>query len=220
MKYQAVIFDLDGVITDTAKFHYLGWKKLADELGVTFNEEMNEDLKGVSRMGSLEYLLERGNVDMPEVEKLVVANKKNDFYIQMLEEQMDKSDILDGVVVLLKELRNSGVKTAIASASKNATFVLRKLGLLESFDYIVDAAAVEHPKPHPETFLAAAEGIGVLPGKCIAVEDAQVGVQAIKAAGMFAVGVGDTEILKEADLNISCMAEFQNILNEMNEVAV
>ena len=158
MNIKALIFDLDGVLTDTAKYHYLAWKKLADELGFYFDEDINELLKGVSRINSFEIILQKNNATdkfTPE-EKETLANKKNDYYKEMIE-QLTPDDILEGIIPFINEARQKGVKCAVASISKNAPRVLQLLKIEDMFDYIADAALVKKPKPDPEIFLTCAE---------------------------------------------------------------
>ena len=157
MSLKAIIFDLDGVLTDTAKYHYLAWKKLADELGLQFDESINESLKGVSRTNSFEIILEENNKsnNYTDKEKEILANKKNDYYKDMIE-QLTPNDILEGIVRFITEARNNGVKCAVASISKNAPRVLKLLNISNMFDYIADAALVKKPKPVPEILLTCA----------------------------------------------------------------
>ena len=203
---KAVIFDLDGVITDSAKFHYLAWKSLADEFGISFDEEYNEKLKGVSRMDSLDLILQKGNIMLPLEEKEVLADRKNGLYKEYIK-QITPKDVLPGIENFLQELKSEDIKMAIASASKNAFFIIKQLGMEDCFDYIVDAGKIERSKPFPDVFLAAAEAVGVLPKECIGVEDANSGIEAIKAAGMFAVGVGTESQMQNADIVLSTTAE-------------
>ncbi|WP_088008107.1 beta-phosphoglucomutase [Indiicoccus explosivorum] len=214
---EAIIYDLDGVITDTAEFHFLAWKKLADELGAPIDRQFNEQLKGVGRMDSLELILKRnpGLKGMPQEEKEQRAAEKNGYYLDLIS-QLTPSDILPGIEELLKANRASGVKIALGSASKNAAFVLDKLGLTHYFDYIVDAAKVKNGKPHPETFTTAADALGVPYAACIGIEDSAAGVEAINGAGMFSVGVGPAEHLPHADWRVDNteQLEFTEILKQ------
>lgn len=198
---KAFIFDLDGVITDSAEYHYLAWKALGEELAIPFDREFNETLKGVSRTESLERILRLGGRenDFSTEEKERLATKKNEHYVSLIE-NITPDDVLPGIEAFLSELKQAGYKIGMASASKNAFMVTRQLGLLDAFDYIVDAATVEQSKPHPEVFLKAATALGVEPTECIGVEDAVAGVEAIQAAGMFAVGIGDPTILTGANI--------------------
>ncbi|CUA79114.1 beta-phosphoglucomutase [Anoxybacillus suryakundensis] len=204
----AVIFDLDGVITDTAEYHFIAWKQLAEELGITFDRAFNEQLKGVSRMESLERILALGDQAdrCTMAEKEALAHKKNEHYKQLIA-RMTPDDLLPGMLDLLRELKRQNVKIGLASASKNAFTVIERLQIGAYFDTIVDAAKVKNSKPHPEIFLTAAKQLRVDPSTCIGVEDAQAGVAAIKAANMFAIGVGDKEALKEADYIVETTAD-------------
>jgi beta-phosphoglucomutase len=205
---KAFIFDLDGVITDTAEYHFLAWKALAEDLGITFTREDNEELKGVSRMDSLEKILEIGGraADFTAEEKNALADKKNDHYLKLIQD-ITPSDLLPAIKELITDIKAKGLKLGMASASKNAFTVMESLGMKSEFDIIVDAKTVVNGKPHPEVFLRAAEMLGVEPEACIGVEDAAAGVQAIKAAGMFAVAVGPKESFENADLVYSSTAE-------------
>jgi beta-phosphoglucomutase len=215
MKIEAVVFDLDGVITDTAAFHYRGWKRLADELGIPFDETINERLRGIDRMASFEVILERSPRLFSPAEKTMYANRKNDYYRQLLEE-ITPVDILPGVMDFLGELKRRNLKTALASASRNAPFVLQRLQLNRHFDFVADAAQVARGKPDPEMFLLAATRLGVAPAACIGVEDAAAGIQAIVGAGMFAVGVGRPETVQGAHLLLKDLTEYPRILALMD----
>jgi beta-phosphoglucomutase len=198
---EAVIFDLDGVITDTAHFHFLAWKQLAEELNIEIDEEFNEKLKGISRMDSLELILKKGNKenDFTLSEKEEMAARKNSHYRHLLKELTPK-DILPGIIDLVQNIKAEGLPTAIASVSKNAPTVLKALGMEGTFDYVVDAAKINNSKPDPEIFLTASEKLNVNPRNCIGIEDAAAGVEAIKGSQMFAVGVGAN--LAKADLRV------------------
>lgn len=200
-KIRAVIFDLDGVITDSARYHYLAWKELADELAIPFDEAYNEKLKGVSRMESLELILANGNAcgRYTDAEKEKMAEKKNDNYKELIR-QITPADILPGIQNFLDELKGEGIRTALASVSRNALFIIRQLELEPYFDYIADAAKVPNAKPFPDIFLAGMEAFGLGPEECIGVEDARTGIEAIHRAGMKAVGVGTPAEMEEADL--------------------
>ncbi|MBC2239317.1 beta-phosphoglucomutase [Listeria booriae] len=209
-KLEGIIFDLDGVITDTAEFHYLAWKKLADKFGIEIDRDFNETLKGVSRTGSLERILAYGgrSADFDAKEKAEMAEWKNDVYKEMIK-AIQPSDILPGIESFLKELKEAGIRTAIASASKNAEMILRLLGIRDQFDYVVDAAKITKSKPDPEVFLKALELLGLSADVCIGVEDAASGVDAIKDAKMRAVGIGSIDILGRADLVLASTADLQ-----------
>ena len=198
---KACIFDLDGVLVDSAKYHYLAWKALADKLGFVFTEKDNERLKGVSRMKSLEILLSVGNVSMTEQEKEVAAREKNELYRSFIS-KMTPDEILPGVETFLKELKSAGIKTAVGSASKNTSLIMERTGLEKYFDAVSDGTMVEKAKPDPAVFLKAAELLCVAPADCIVFEDAEAGVEAALNGGMKAVGVGDKNILHRANLVI------------------
>lgn len=208
MGIKAFIFDLDGVITDTAEYHYLAWKKTSDLLGIPFDKEFNENLKGVSRMASLEKILERANKqnELSEDEKLKLATDKNEFYKQLIQ-KVTKNDLLPGIEQLLKKLRRENIKIGLASASKNAMTVIKGLQVGDYFDFIADAAKCENSKPAPDIFIMAAEGLGVEPEYCVGIEDAEAGIEAINAAKMFSVGVGEAESMKNADIIVTSTAE-------------
>lgn len=199
MELKAIIFDLDGVICSTDEYHYQAWKTLADELSIYFDREINNRLRGVSRFDSLEIILERSERLYTPEEKQQLAAIKNSRYVELLQ-RLTPKDVLAGIPEFLAECRENGIKTALASASRNAPFIIHKLGLENAFDYIADAAAVARSKPAPDIFLAAAEGLGIKPEYCIGIEDAKAGIAAIHAAGMKAVGIGSADTLADADL--------------------
>lgn len=192
------IFDLDGVIVDTAKYHYLAWKRLAHELGFEFLEEHNERLKGVSRMTSLEILLEVGGLTFSQSEKEVMAARKNEWYLEYIY-KMTPEEILPGVVSFLVMLREKGIKIALGSASKNALLILERVKLQHYFDAVIDGNKALKAKPDPQVFLLAAEELGQSPVSCIVFEDAAAGVVAAKAAGMKCIGIGSPDVLGHAD---------------------
>ena len=195
---QACIFDLDGVIVDTAVYHYQAWKRLANELGFDFTEAQNERLKGISRMRSLELILEWGGIHKTAGEQQALATRKNEWYVEMIN-QMTPREILPGAKEFLEEVRSAGLKTALGSASKNSSAILERTGLLPLFDAIVDGNTVTASKPDPEVFLKGAAALGIAPDHCVVFEDAIAGIEAAKAAGMKAVGIGERETLKGAD---------------------
>ncbi|PEJ48699.1 beta-phosphoglucomutase [Bacillus sp. AFS002410] len=207
---EAIIFDLDGVITDTAEFHYLAWKKLGEDLGIPFDREFNETLKGVSRTDSLERILKLGNrqSDFSEAEKIELATKKNTHYVELIRNISEK-DLLPGIESFLIQIKKEGIKIAMASASKNALMVANALGITDYFDHIVDAATVTNSKPDPEVFLKAAQAVSANPENCIGVEDAAAGVDAINAANMYSVAIGDTTVLNHANLVLSSTEELE-----------
>lgn len=202
------IFDLDGVITDTAKFHYQAWKALADSLGISIDETFNETLKGISRMDSLDRILAHGHLEnaFTPAEKEALAQQKNDHYVQLLE-HLTTEDVLPGVVPLLQQAQARHIPCAVASASKNAPLILEKLGVRAYFATIVDPDSLSKGKPDPEIFLAAADSIGVLPQNAIGFEDAQSGIDGLKAAGIYAVGLSANQPLLGADMQVSEMTE-------------
>lgn len=203
---KACIFDLDGVIVDTAVYHYKAWKRLANELGFDFTEHQNEQLKGVSRTRSLELILGWGGVTKTEDEKEELATRKNNWYVGMIN-QMTPAEILPGAKEFLETCRNAGIKTALGSASKNSMTILNKVGIAGLFDAIVDGNHVTTPKPDPEVFLKGAEALGVPPAQCVVFEDAIAGVQAAKNGGMNAVGIGSPDVLTQADLVVGGLNE-------------
>ncbi|MDR0921837.1 MAG: beta-phosphoglucomutase [Lactobacillales bacterium] len=194
--FQGVCFDLDGVITDTAEYHYRAWKKLGEEIGISIDRAFNEQLKGVSREDSLHRILEHGKQvgKYNEEEFAELAKRKNENYVEMIQAVSPK-DVYPGILTLLRDLKANGIKIALASASKNGPFLLERMELTSYFDAIADPAKVAAGKPAPDIFLAAASGIGVASEKCIGIEDAQAGIQAIKAAKMLPIGVGKAEDL-------------------------
>lgn len=200
-KIEACIFDLDGVIVDTAKYHFIAWRALAEELGFEFTIGDNERLKGVSRMKSLDILLEIGGLEFSEIEKLAMAEKKNTLYVSYIE-KMTPEEILPGVRQFLHELRKEGIKIALGSASKNSPMILDRIQLSGMFDVVVDGNSITEAKPNPEVFLKGAERLGVSPEKCVVFEDAIAGIEAARNAGMYCVGIGEPETLGMADLVI------------------
>lgn len=207
-RFKAVIFDLDGVITDTAHYHYLAWKRLAEAQGVHFDEAFNEHLKGIDRMGSLALILAGSAASYSQEQKLALADAKNEHYKELIA-TMSAADLLPGAVDALDAVRGAGLKIGLASVSKNAFTVLEHLGIRDRFDYVVDAALIASGKPDPEIFLNAASALGVAPAACLGVEDAVAGVASIKAAGMFALGIGKPEVLTQADLVIAGLDRFR-----------
>ena len=205
---KACIFDLDGVIVDTAHYHFLAWKRLADELGIRFTVEDNERLKGVSRMQSMEILLGLGNVTLSQRDKENLANKKNTWFVDYVERMMPE-EIYPGVKALLQQLRKQGIKTGLASSSKNAKTVIQRLHIESYFDVVVDGTMVVHSKPDPEIFLLAASKLGVDSKDCVVFEDAAAGVEAALAAGMKCVGVGSPAQLGKAQRVIEKTGQFK-----------
>ena len=200
MSKKAFIFDLDGVIVDTAKYHFLAWQKLAQELGIEFTPEHNEDLKGVSRVRSLDIILALGNVQASQEDKNRCLIQKNEEYLSYLVD-MNESELLPGVINVLEFIKEKKQLIALGSASKNARPILEKTGILHFFDAIVDGNDVTNAKPDPEVFLRAAKLVKANNKNCIVFEDSVAGIQAANIANMISVGIGDAEILQEAKYN-------------------
>ena len=200
MTKKAFIFDLDGVIVDTAKYHYLAWKKIANELGIEFTHEHNELLKGVSRVRSLDIILGLGEVDASQAQKDQWLIQKNEDYLSYLVD-MDQSEILPGVMTVLEFLKANHQPIALGSASKNARPILEKTGILSYFDAIVDGNDVSNAKPDPEVFLQAAQKLGISNENSIVFEDSVAGIQAANIASMTSIGIGEASILNEAKFN-------------------
>ena len=201
MNLKACIFDLDGVIVDTAKFHFQSWKMLADKIGASFDHEINEQLKGVSRLTSLQTILNLNGIVVSDEEKEKLAIEKNDWFVDMVN-TMTREETLPGVVQFLDILDQNGIKTAVGSASKNAILALTKIDLIDRFDTIIDGSMVSEAKPNPEVFLKAASNINVAPENCVVFEDAIAGVEAALNGGMRCIGIGDSAILEKSDLVI------------------
>ncbi|MBC6999024.1 beta-phosphoglucomutase [Cytophaga sp. FL35] len=209
MGIKAFIFDLDGVIVDTAKYHYLAWKKLANELGFEFTLEQNELFKGVSRKRCLEILLDIGNVTATQDQFDTWMVEKNEDYLAYID-KMDSSEILPDVPRVLNYLKGKDIPMALGSASKNARAILEKVGLISYFDYLVDGTNVTKAKPDPEVFLIGANKLGVPPNACVVFEDALAGIQAANNAGMTSIGIGDESILSEARYNYIDFTQISN----------
>jgi beta-phosphoglucomutase len=206
MHTKACIFDLDGVIVDTAKYHFLAWKRLADELGINFTEKDNERLKGVSRMASLEIILELGNRHLPMPEKNELASVKNRWYVEFIS-RMTPDEILPGALEFITELKRNKIKIGLGSASRNTPIILERVGMLEVFEAVADGNIVKTAKPDPEVFLKAAEMLETEPALCVVFEDAVAGVEAALRAGMSCVGIGEREVLSKAHLVVKGLSE-------------
>ncbi|OBZ11956.1 beta-phosphoglucomutase [Bacillus sp. FJAT-27264] len=204
----ACLFDLDGVLVDTAKYHFIAWKELADDLGFPFTEQDNERLKGVSRAASLDILLEIGGLTMDENEKARLADKKNARYVEYIS-SMDSSEILPGALQFLMDCRQDGIKVALGSASKNAMTILNNTGLTPYFDAIIDGTHTSAAKPDPEVFLLGAKALGVAPVHCVVFEDAEAGIEAATRAGMTSVGIGSPSTLGAANMVIPSLQEMK-----------
>lgn len=209
------LFDLDGVITDSAEYHYQAWKKLAEKIGIQIDREFNEQLKGVDRMDSLDRILKYGNKenDFTAQEKIALAVEKNNDYLTLIE-SITPEDILPGIMELISQIKEHDLKMGLTSASKNAPFILERLGISQEFDIIVDPATLSKSKPDPEIFLKGAELLGLEPAECIGVEDAEAGIESIRRAGMFSVGVGDELSMRDADYRVENTAQldFEKIM--------
>jgi len=203
---KACLFDLDGVIVDTAVYHYKAWKQLANSLGFDFTEHQNEQLKGVSRVRSLELILGWGGVTKTAEEQEILATQKNTQYVEMIS-HMKPDEILPGAKQFVEACRRAGLKTALGSASKNSMMILEKIGMVDLFDAIIDGNKVSKAKPDPEVFLKGAEAVGVQPDECVVFEDAIAGIEAAIAGGMKSVGIGSPELLGRADLVVSGLSE-------------
>ncbi|OJF90299.1 beta-phosphoglucomutase [Alkalibacterium sp. 20] len=197
---KGLIFDLDGVITDTAEYHYLAWKSLAKKMGIEMDREFNEQLKGISRMESLDLILKHGNKenDYSEEEKIELATQKNEEYKESIK-QITPNDLLPGIEQLLKDAKEKGLGMALASASKNGPEIMKRLEIEDLFDGVVDPASLSAGKPDPEIFVKGAEMLGLDVSECVGLEDAEAGVEAINGAGMFSVGVGSKDAMHKAD---------------------
>lgn len=206
MKYQGIIFDLDGVICSTDEYHYHAWKMLADRLNIPFDREINNRLRGVSRMESLEIILEKSNCCYTEEEKLTFAEEKNQIYRELLG-SMSEKDLSAEVQQTLHFLRSKGLKLAIGSSSKNTPFILERIGLDGFFDAVADGNCIVHSKPHPEVFLKAADMIGLRPSACLVVEDAHAGVQAAAAGGFDCAAIGDAAGDKRAAYHLNAFSD-------------
>ncbi|MBN8826946.1 MULTISPECIES: beta-phosphoglucomutase [unclassified Spirosoma] len=199
MPIKAFLFDLDGVIVDTAIYHYQAWKRLANELGFDISEAFNESLKGVSRMESLDLILAHGGLTLPDEKKAELAAQKNTWYLELVS-RMTPGDILPGVASFFAQVRKAGLKTALGSVSKNAGMILDRIGMTDAFDAVIDGNKISKGKPDPEVFTKGAAELGFDPAECVVFEDAVAGVEAGKRGGMFVVGLGSPEILTQADL--------------------
>ena len=202
MNISAVIFDLDGVIVSTDEYHYQAWKQISDQENINFNREINEKLRGVSRMESLEIIINHSDKNYSENEKNLLAQRKNEIYCELLN-KLSPNEILPGVFNLLIGLKARDIKIAIGSSSKNTPFILEQFGLTSNFEAIADGNSIKNSKPDPEVFLLAAKMLGVQPEECAVIEDAQAGIDAVKAAGMKAVGIGSAANCLNADMKLN-----------------
>lgn len=203
---KACIFDLDGVIVDTAKYHYIAWKRLANELGFDITEEENEALKGISRMGTLEIMLNNAGLEFEEDKKIELTTRKNKWYQEYIS-TMTKEEVLPGVIEFLEELKSKGIKIALGSASKNAGFILDYVDMRSYFEIAIDGTKTTKSKPDPQVFLMGAEGLGVAPNEAIVFEDGKSGIEAALAGGFTTVGIGKPEVLTKAHYVVSGLHE-------------
>lgn len=212
MTIQAVIFDLDGVITDTAHLHFLAWKALGASLGVEVSLELNERLKGISRQESLEIILKETGIfdNFTDVERQALADRKNRAYVASLE-NLTPQDLLPGIGDCLKDLKKQGLKIGLASSSQNASLIIKKLGLEPYFEAMVDPRSLSKGKPDPEIYLKAAAALGLSPAKCAGVEDARAGIEAIRAAGMTAIALGQSLEQVPADYHLSSTRDLAKV---------
>ncbi len=201
MARTAFLFDLDGVLVDTAVFHYQAWRRMTRELGFDIDEVFNETLKGISRADSLERILTHGQITLTQQEKEDYATRKNEWYLELVN-QMTPADVLPGVEDFLKAAKSQNIKIALGSASKNAPVILEKTEILPYFDAVIDGNHVSRSKPDPEVFLKGAQALQVSHSECVVFEDAYAGIEAAKAAGMYAVGIGTIAVLHNADVVI------------------
>lgn len=197
-RFSAAIFDLDGVLADTAKAHFAAWAKIAGMLGIPFDEAANEALKGIDRQGSLELILARGGTRLPEAEKQRLAALKNDLYLEAVSSLGPDELLLPGALSVVEAIRRAGLRTAVASASRNAPMILSRAGLAGLFDYVADPSRIALPKPAPDIFLDCSSNLGAEPAACVAFEDSVAGIDAIRAAGMRAIGIGAASALPSA----------------------
>lgn len=211
MRYKAVIFDLDGVICHTDKYHYMAWKQVADEIGIYFDEAVNNRLRGVSRMESFEIILERYDGVMSGEDKIQYTTKKNEIYKELLK-NMSPADLSDEVKETLDVLRGKGLKLAIGSSSKNAKFILGQLGLGDYFDAVSDGNNITHSKPDPEVFIKAAGFLGKSAGDCLVVEDAKAGLEAAAAGGMECAAIGDAVSCGLATWNLEVFSDLKRVV--------
>lgn len=206
MEIKACLFDLDGVLVDTAVYHFKAWRKLANHLGFDFTEAQNEQLKGISRVESLNKILSWGNVEKTEDEKQQLATEKNEWYVAMIS-KMTPAEVLPGTVDFLTAIKKAGYKIALGSASKNSALILERTQIAHFFEEIVDGNLVSKSKPDPEVFFKGATLLEVQPSECVVFEDAVAGVEAAKRAGMKAIGIGSAEVLTQADLVVQNLGQ-------------
>lgn len=215
MKLKGIIFDLDGVIVSTDELHYIAWKRMADDEGIYFDRKINDRLRGVSRMQSLEIILERAAREYSSEEKTSLAEKKNGLYRELLN-TLTPRDRLNGVTETLDNLRKRGFLLAIGSSSRNTPLILEKIGYGDYFDAVSDGNNITHSKPHPEVFLKAAQFLGLEPSECLVVEDAEAGIDAARAGGFISVGIGPAAFCERATYGIKNITELVSITDFIN----
>ncbi len=208
MTLKAVIFDLDGVLADTAHCHFAAWRRLARSLGFELPESIHDQLKGIDRMQSLDLVLRHGGIDADAAARARLADEKNAYYRQSIAE-MTSDDLLPGAAAALAQVKAAGLPIALASTSRNAPDLIQSLGIAAMFDHVVDPAALARQKPAPDIFLAAASALNVTPNACLGVEDSEAGITAIKHAGMYALGIGDAAVLPQADRVLPSLTAFK-----------
>lgn len=212
MKYSGIVYDLDGVICSTDEFHYLAWKSIADDENIYFDREINNRLRGVSRMASLDIILEKATKDYSLNEKKVLCERKNEIYKKLLR-QLSPSSVSNDTLVTIRILKRIGVRQSIGSSSKNTKFILDLIGLGDFFDAVVDGTMIANSKPDPEVFLKSAKAIGLSPEKCIVVEDADKGIDAGNAGGFFTCGIGPASGYPKTKYPIKRISDILNIVN-------
>ncbi len=215
MEYKAFIFDLDGVIVSTDEYHFIAWKEIASREGIPFDRETNNSLRGISRMASLDIILNKADKTYSEEKKQELALNKNAIY-QLLLQNLGPEDLLPGVMEVLKHLRLAGYLLAVGSSSRNTKMILARLGLNDYFEAVADGTEIRHSKPDPEVFLKAAEKLGIEPEKCVVIEDATAGIEAAKRGGMLAIAINDATKSPLADIRINSMAEIIDLFPAIN----
>lgn len=213
---KGIIFDLDGVLVNTDNLHYLAWKKIADKENILFNPEINNKLRGVSRMESLDIILENSNKKYKDDEKIALATIKNNYYVALLDD-LTKEDLLDGSLELLNYLKENNYKIAIGSSSKNAKKILEKLNITNYFDAISDGTNIINSKPHPEVFLKAKDMLNLQSNECIVIEDAKSGIDAAYNAKMLSIGLNDAYNYDKANYSINHLSDIINILDQLKD---
>lgn len=206
--YRGVIFDLDGVIVDSAGYHFAAWRRLANFIGSDFTEEQNEQLKGVGRVESLQQILAWGGIDKSDEEQAALREQKNDWYLELIS-NMDETEILPGVVALLKALKDQGIRIALGSASKNSKTILDSVGLASYFDTIIDGNVTTKSKPDPQTFALAAIALDLDPEDCVVIEDSLKGIEAAKRGGFDTIGIGDADLLEANVVTVADLDQLQ-----------